>query len=316
MKAHKKGLRLRWLTLTALICGASVIAFGQAVAPVVGHVPRVESLKPEQIVAAGKDVVLRVVELVFLVNQRLRAVRQDELKSEEVKTIAERTLETKLMALHAKKLGLDRTLDVQHRIEGLLAQALIDRELRTKSLDAFSDLDMRTYYEQHKIDSFTTPERVRVLAIAFEDEKSAARWQKRLRKATEKRFRKVVEKESLFRFAYPEGSDGGWMCRACDQSDPKLVEAAFAIAMVGDLVVAKDGNNVPWLLRLEERQSARAVPFEQVKYGIRSRLRAEREAKVRQDLVDRLSKDQQVRWQRWIDSVNIVNPPPTPTPAK
>jgi parvulin-like peptidyl-prolyl isomerase len=222
-------------------------------------------------------------------------------KEEFVKRMAE----SKLLAVKAKSMGLDKTPEFQRTLDRT-KDDLLAREFLTKEGEALqkqlkvSDPEVKAYYDAH-LDKFKQPELVSVRHILVavkrdpkakegltdaEAKKHIAKIQADLKKGM--KFEDLAKKFS----DDPGSKDNGGLYKDVDPSnwDKDFAKAAMAqpIGKVGVPVKTQFGYH---LIKVESRKPARVVPFEEAKAEAEQLAQRDRQAEVWEKLMDGLKKE-------------------------
>lgn len=216
-----------------------------------------------------------------------------------------RMAESKLLAVKARKLGLDQTPDFQRTLDrtkdDLLAREFLNKE--GESLQAklkLSDADVKAFYDAH-LDKFKQPELVSVRHILVavkrdpkdkegltdaEAKQHIARLQADLKKG--QKFEDLAKKFS----DDPGSKDNGGLYKDVDPSswDPAFAKAAMTqpIGKVGAPVKSQYGYH---LIEVEGRKPARQIPFEEAKAEAQQLAERDRQGEVWDQLMDGLKKE-------------------------
>src|SRR5690606_31445302 len=92
---------------------------------------------------------------------------------ESQKKLLEEMIEVEILAQEAKRRGLDKDPEVQLRLQQALRDEVLRKlEIEQPGLEAFSELDVREYYEAHRSE-FKEPERRRVQVIRVSKQATA-----------------------------------------------------------------------------------------------------------------------------------------------
>ena len=216
-----------------------------------------------------------------------------------------RMAESKLLAVKAKKLGLDKTPDFQSTLDRT-KDDLLAREFLTKEGEALqaklklSDADVKAYYDAHP-DKFKQLELVSVRHILVavkrdpkdkegltdaEAKQHIARLQADLKKGM--KFEDLAKQFS----DDPGSKDNGGLYKDVDPSswDPAFAKAAMTqpIGKVGAPVKSQYGYH---LIKVEGRKPARQVPFEEAKAEAQQLAERDRQGEVWDQLMDGLKKE-------------------------
>ena len=229
-----------------------------------------------------------------------------------------RMAESKLLAVKAKRMDLDKTPGFQRALdrarEDLLAREFLSKEgegLQKKL--ALGETAVQTYYDTHK-DRFKQPELVSVRHILVavkqgegqpgvtdaEAKARIAKVQAELKKGA--KFEALAKKYS----DDPGSKDNGGLYADADPSGwvPEFGAAARTqpAGKVGAPVKTQFGYH---LIKVESRKPAREIPFEEAKATAEKMAQQERQAAVWNELMDGLRKE---------IPFELIKPAPTPAP--
>lgn len=216
-----------------------------------------------------------------------------------------RMAESKLLAVKARKMGLDKTPDFQRTLDRT-KDDLLAREFLTQEGEALqaklklADADVKAYYETH-LDKFKQPELVSVRHILVavkrdpkekeglteaEAKQHVAKIQADLKKGM--KFEDLAKKFS----DDPGSKENGGLYKDVDPTswDPAFAKAAMTqpIGKVGAPVKSQYGYH---LIKVEGRKPARQVPFEEAKGEAQQLAERDRQTEVWEQLMDGLKKE-------------------------
>lgn len=168
--------------------------------------------------------------------------------------------------------------------------------LKVKSRVKITDEDVKSYYQSHP-GEFEGDEQVRVRHIFLALSKSATPAEEaRVQSEAEKVWQRIRAGGDFAKLARalsqgPSAADGGdlgWLKRGVVQ--PELEKAAFALSagQVSPVIKTRAGFHI---LKVEERRTGQARPFDEVKEEIRNRLMTEQIESYRGQYVSELKKD-------------------------
>ncbi len=217
-----------------------------------------------------------------------------------------RMAESKLLAMKAKAMGLDKTEAFARTLERT-KDDLLAREYLSKEADALqkqlqlTDADVKAYYDAH-LDKFKQPDLVSVrhILVAVKQDPQAkegltdAEALKRIAKLQADLKKKGTTFADLAKkFSDDPGSkDSGGLYEDVDPSnwDPAFAKAAESqpIGKVGAPVKTRYGYH---LIKVEGRKAARTIPFEEAKAEAQQQALREKQGQVWEQLMDRLKKE-------------------------
>ncbi|HTQ06648.1 MAG TPA: peptidylprolyl isomerase [Polyangiaceae bacterium] len=180
------------------------------------------------------------------------------------------------LAAEGMKRGYANDPDVQQALKQLVVAKLLERDFEPKHRpDSVPDADVEDYFTRHA-DEFRQPERVRALEIVVPDAATAARVEQEAAEGTHgdgRAFAKLAARYSTDAATKTEGGDTGFFDRATTKLPKPLVDAAFALANVGDIappVALSDGGFA--VLMLLERRPGFERSLADAKHDIQERL--------------------------------------------
>lgn len=240
-----------------------------------------------------------------------------------------RMAESKLLAVKARKMGLDKTPDFQRTLDRT-KDDLLAREFLTQEGEALqaklklSDTDVKAYYDAHP-DKFKQPELVSVRHILVavkrdpkekegltdaEAKQHIAKLQADLKKGMA--FEDLAKKFS----DDPGSKENGGLYKDVDPSswDPAFAKAAMTqpIGKVGAPVKSQYGYH---LIKVEGRKPARQVPFEEAKAEAQQMAERDRQGEVWEQLMEGLKKEIPFELAKPAPS-DAPKPQAAPAPAK
>ena len=240
-----------------------------------------------------------------------------------------RMAESKLLAVKARKLGLDKTPDFQRTLDRT-KDDLLAREFLTKEGEALqaklklSDADVKAYYDAHP-DKFKQPELVSVrhiLVAVKRDPKDKEGLTDAEAKQHIAKLQADLKKGMTFgdlakKFSDDPGSkENGGLYKDVDPSswDPAFAKAAMTqpVGKVGAPVKSQYGYH---LIEVEGRKPARQVPFEEAKTEAQQMAERDRQGEVWEQLMDGLKKEIPFELAKPAPS-DAPKPQPAPAPTK
>ena len=287
-----------------------------AAAPVID--PAVEEARRAQVLARVNDVTITLGEVEDAINQQSPFLRMRYRDPQRLLAFARDMVRFELLAAAAASAGMAEAPIVRKTIRQNAVQQLIRSEIDERvTQGTIAEIDIQTYYETHP-EEFNQPEMRRASHILFSDLASAQAALEEAREADARGFRDMARRLSIDndtklrggdlryfnREGVPPGAAGrlrpagastapstaegeGEAARGVDPSvDTRLVEAAFALENLGDVVaepVAVDGGSYS-IVKLTGLRAAEARTLEMASQAIRLKLWRER----RQEALDSL----------------------------
>ncbi|BEH08701.1 MULTISPECIES: peptidylprolyl isomerase [Geobacter] len=279
------------MTSRTLLVGALLVALAAGVS-------RAEEINP--VVGKAGEFTLREADLDRFIDA-LPAEAQQQLRKnpEQRSLLAREILQTRAIAMKARKDGFDRKPEVRERL-GYFVDDFLAREYLTKVVIAgvkVSDAELRAYYQEHAKD-FVMPEQaiVRHIFIGIADAadsqaKTAARSKaegvlERLKKGED--FAAVAAEASEDTESAKEGGLLGAITPGQTNSE-EFEKAVFALKAgeMSGLVESPFGYHI---VKVDERKEKRALPFDEVKDALRTKLQEEAEQRKLREFVDEVAK--------------------------
>ena len=217
-----------------------------------------------------------------------------------------------LMAREALRRGYDRDPDVQRiakkQMVALFEKAEINDKLRA---DDVAPADVEKYYREHQSE-FVRPEEVRVSQILVHDEGAARRIAAEAKAGRHdvKSFRDLVERYSEDADSKPRAGDLTFFDRKTTREPKALVDAAFAMTQVNDVVGPISSDKGFHILKLTDRRPEVMRPFADVKLDIQKRLLEQMRAQKKRELVEETRKSIRVEIDE-SELAKIAQAPPT-----
>lgn len=305
-------LSLNPLSVEAQDAGAS-----DAAAPSVD--PAIEEARRAQVLARVNDVTITLGQVEDAINQQSPFMRMRYRDPQRLLAFAQDMVRFELLAAAALSAGMAEAPIVRKTIRQNAVQQLIRTQIDERITQAdVAEIDIQTYYETHP-DEFNQPEMRRASHILFADLPSAQAALEEAREADARGFREMARRLSIdndtklrggdLRYFNREGAPPGAAGRAgpansgltapdttsgdeetprqVDPSvDARLVEAAFALENLGDVVsepVAVEGGSFS-IVKLTGLRAPEVRTLEMASQAIRLRLWRER----RQEALDSL----------------------------
>jgi peptidyl-prolyl cis-trans isomerase C len=279
--------------LVPAIVALSVVASAQG--------PTSAAVAPPTVVAQAGGLAVTTDELRDAVLEARRtgqpAALAETMSPQGLERIALRVLERKAVAQAARDAGLDKAPDVARAIatatDTLLAQALVDHEVRAIGS---SDAELRRYYDTHAL-AFRSEARRKAHHIVVKTRAEAEAALAEVKAG--KPFAEVAAARNLDASKARSG-DLGWvqpgvMVKPFD-------EALFALEKPGQMSGIIETSFGFHVIRLDEADLGRLLPFESVKSQVRQVARDEAVARLKRELsakyVPLVNKDALAKFQR------------------
>jgi len=230
-----------------------------------------------------EDNVLTVGEFKRQLAQFSRQGRMPQRTPDKKKEFLNFLIDTKLLAIEAKKEGLDQDPEVRKKInaavENILAAEMVKR--KTPNNQEVTDEAARTYYHGN-LDKFTQKEQVLVRQIILKTQEEAETVLAEIKKG--ERFEKLAKEKSTDLSARSSGLVG-WLRKG---RLPEVVETAAYALKKGEssgIIASREGFHI---IRVEDRMKSRAIPYDKVKGIVLARARTEKQMNALGDFMAKL----------------------------
>jgi peptidyl-prolyl cis-trans isomerase C len=231
---------------------------------------------------------------------------------EKKKELLDSLIRYELMAREALRRGYDRDPDVQRIAKKQMVAQFEKREINDKLRAEDVPLaDIEKYYREHQPE-FVRPEEVRVSQILVHDASAARRIaaEAKAGRNDPKSFRDLVERYSEDADSKPRAGDLTFFDRKTTREPKPLVEAAFAMTQVNDVVGPITSDKGLHILKLTERRPELTRPFADVKVDIQKRLLDQMRAQRKREMAEEMRKS--IRVEIFQDELAKVALAPTP----
>ena len=211
---------------------------------------------------------------------------------EKKKELLEGLIRYELMAREALRRGYDRDPDVQRIAKKQMVAQFEKREINDKlRAEDVPQADVEKYYREHQPE-FVHPEEVRVSQILMHDGAAARRIaaEAKAGRNDPKSFRDLVERYSEDADSKPRAGDLTFFDRKTSREPKDLVEAAFAMTQVNDVVGPVASDKGFHILKLTDRRAETTRALAEAKVDIQKRLLDQMRAQRKRDLTDETRK--------------------------
>jgi len=215
---------------------------------------------------------------------------------EKKKELLESLIRYELMAREALRRGYDRDPDVQRIAKKQMVALFEKREITDKLRpEDVPPTDVDKYYREHQPE-FVRPEEVRVSQILVHDANAARRIasEAKARRNNPKSFRDLVERYSEDADSKPRAGDLTFFDRKTTREPKALVDAAFAMTQVNDVVGPVASDRGFHILKLTDRRPEVTRPFAEVKVDIQKRLLDQMRAQRKREMAEEMRKSLRV----------------------
>jgi len=197
-----------------------------------------------------------------------------------------------LMAREALRRGYDRDPDVQRIAKKQMVAQFEKWEINDKlRAEDVPPADIEKYYREHQPE-FVRPEEVRVSQILVHEATAARRIaaEAKTGRNDAKSFRDLVERYSEDQDSKPRAGDLTFFDRKTTREPKALVDAAFAMTQVNDVVGPISSDKGFHILKLTERRPEVMRPLADAKLDIQKRLLEQMRAQKKRELVEEARK--------------------------
>ena len=210
------------------------------------------------------------------------------------KMILDDLVSARLLALSARKQGLDETPEFKSALEGFLTNLLARAAIEKAMVDvAVTDEDCKKFYDENP-DQFITQDEVRARHILLTDDVTSADKialiQEELKKGVS--FDVLAVEHSIDPSAQQGGGDLGFFSRG--RMVPEFEEAAFALKEPGEISEPIKSNFGWHIIKLEEKKPSSVTPYDSIKPQIEQYLSNEKKNQKYQEVLEVLKKEYKV----------------------
>jgi len=260
------------IMLAVAVTGCSKEKGGSAVKP---------TIKDPHVVAQVGDAKIMDKDIDAILSQIPEPYRARYSTPEAKREIVTRMAEVRMMAMEAKKRGIDQRPETKLKLEYIVDQILA-KDLEESTLDKIqiSDADITKYYNDNK-EKFVVGPRVKVRHILVEKEEDAKAILAQLKKGAD--FAELAKAKSKCTSA-KRGGDLGWVMKG--RMDPDFEKAAFALKKgeMSGVVKSSFGYHI---ILCEDKEEAKEKPMEEIKPIVERQIKRER----REEAVNKLKEE-------------------------
>ncbi len=199
--------------------------------------------------------------------------------------IIEKMAEVKMMAMEAKKKGIDKKPATKLKLE-YIGDQILARDLEESAVEniKISDADITKYYNDNK-DKFAQGPRVKVRHILVNTEPEAKAILAQLKGGAD--FSKLAKEKSKCPSA-PRGGDLGWVTQG--RMDPAFEKAAFALkkGQMSGIVKSSFGYHI---IICDDIEAKKEKDLKDIKPQIEKQLQREKREEVTNKLKEQVKKD-------------------------
>jgi PPIC-type PPIASE domain len=299
----KHARRMRPLAIAAA-CGLSLAACQQDGGKDKGRPPPVHSSlagpgvpaqSAEELntpLAQVDDVVITIGEFQGQLNRQSPYIRARYTSLEQKKEFLDSMIRFEILAKEAMRRGLDKDPEVVRVMKEVMIQKLVKDEFdRTLTPDSITDDEMKAYYDAN-LTEYQKPEEVRVSAIILKSKGQATRVATEAQGdagKTNKGFRDLVERYSQDADSKLRGGDLRYLSQGTTDVPRPVVDAAFALANIGDVSGPIDAGKGTWyILKETAHRKAMTRSFEDARAQIRNQLYRDKRVSAQKSFLDGL----------------------------
>ncbi len=262
------------------------------------------AVDPTAVLAKIDDTVITVGEFEQRIARQSPYVRGRYSSLEHKKEFLNNMIRFEVLAIEAKRRGIDKDPDAIRAAKQVMTQKLIQEEFaKTASLESISEAEIRAYY-QANTSLYNKPEEVRVAAIIVRQRSLAnkvAQLAKSAQGSTNHGFRNLVNAHSIDESSRKSGGDLGYFSRSTKNIPDAVVDAAMDIKKTGDVAGPIAANGKFYIIKQTGKRKPVSKPLEKVSEQIRNRLYREKRRKLIKSFVSQLKNAATIQ----IDEANL-----------
>jgi len=267
---------------------------GERSAPSPTDVSPAGASDPSTPLAKIGDRVITLGEFQERINRQSPYVRGRYTSLEHKKEFLSNMIRFEVLALEAKKRGLDKDADAINAMKQVMVQKLMRTQFESSmNPESIPESELRAYYTANQ-NIYNKPEEVRVAAIIMGGNKSRAEKVAKQAKAgdgnTDKGFRALVAKHSSDEESRRSGGDLRYFSRANKTIPKAVITAAFALGQTGAVAGPIKAGGKFYVIRQTGRRMPVTKSFEKVEPQIRDRLYRNKRRKAQRDFINGLKK--------------------------
>lgn len=197
-----------------------------------------------------------------------------------------------VLAAEAARRGLDADPEVVRTMKQVMIQKLLREEFETRvTPGSITDAEIKDYYDRNNAE-FVKPEEVRASAIVVRSRAQAERVLTEARGEagqTNKGFRDLVTTYTANEEQKLRGGDLRYLSATSTDVPKPVVDAAFALANVGDVSDVVDaGDGTFWILKATGRRKALVRTLDDASQTIRNKLYRDKRQSTQKSFIDGL----------------------------
>jgi parvulin-like peptidyl-prolyl isomerase len=256
-----------------------------------------------QVVAKVDETVITVGDVQERINRQSPFVRARYTTNEKKKEFLDSLIRFEVMANEAERRGYDKDPEVLRVMKQQMISKFLQKDFESKlKVEDVPDADVEKYYKEHPAE-FNQKEEVKVAEVVAKDKAKADRAYaeaKALPKPTaalppttekdKKEFKDIVNKYSEDDEAKQRAGDLGFFDKDSQRFPKPIVDAAFALAEVGDVAPPIKTDKGWAVIRLTQKRPGFSKPLAEVKRSIQQRLFRDMRTKAMDTFVADLKK--------------------------
>lgn len=245
--------------------------------------------KAKPLVTIG-DRTITVGDLEQRINQQIPFVRKRYTSEDEKKKFLEATVDFEILAMEARKQGLDKNPEVIEAAKRVMIHR--QRQLVIESrvtLDQITDEEVKDYYEKHLVE-FQRPERRRVGIVVVADEEKAKQLRAEIDKTAGdlRAFQEIVKNNSIDEETKNRSGLLPFFEKDDKNIEKAIVDATFSMTKAGDIAGPIKVNKGWALLRMSGISPAVDKKIDEVKDQLKRRILTDRQQKEFQKYIEEL----------------------------
>ena len=254
--------------------------------------PFVKHARPNYVLAEVGGESITLLDMESAIQQLPAPLRQIYATAKAKETFLRTLVDNKVFAKAAKEENLDEMLEVRRKIEAAIESTLAQEFQRKVSEHiSISEKDLRDYYDEH-IRAFQTPEQIKIREIVVTSKEEALGIEKLIEEGIE--FEQIARERSIGVTAQ-SGGELGWFGRG--RLDPAIEQAGFALEK-GEVSGVIETPSGFYVIKLEDRRSARQRSFLEVRNRVRQALQEQRREETMEQRRRELEQRYAVRFHR------------------
>jgi len=259
-----------------------------------------EAEEPNPVLGRAGDYIIREADFERILSKQSQEVKaQVSAQSPQREEFIRQLLLSRVLAVKARKEGLDRKPEVKEQLSQVMDQFLAQEYLLAQTASAkVSEEEVKAFYLEH-VAEFQISETARVRHIYFEVAADAAPEVKAKAKEKADKVLKALKGGGEFAALAREHSDdkdtadkGGEIgyVRPGKTNSPELEKAIFALKQ-GEISEPVNTTFGYHILKVDERKEKRTGSLDEAREFITQRLKAQAEQKIAKEVIDKIAKE-------------------------